>query len=375
MSRGLPPAGRLATLPCPVGKGRCRYAGSTLFALRAKALQSGAPDHGVSRERAGFSERFAHQGNLPARRGTGERAAPRRGRRYTPSRGQNAPSPGKTFRIILPPQTRRSTRHASLPAFRGEPPDACLQLSAPVYSQPAPFTTCLRRLRRILRPLRRIPRPLQRIPRRLPAHPTPFAAYSALFTAYSAPFTAFPHLLRPLHACLRPIRAFNSHPVPFYGFPTPFTTTPTPVYDLTARFTTTPRRALYGPYCAFYDLSASFAAHLCLLWPSRACLRLFCTFYSPSAPAKGSFPPFPLPAHPPGPSRRENGGLCPHPLKGPTLENPFLENDLHCIRLPVPQNAAGGRPLLLGRPPCVRSVAGIETKRSTQAPYSWGLGA
>ena len=36
------------------GKGRCRCAGSTLFALRAKALQSGAPDHGVSRKEARF---------------------------------------------------------------------------------------------------------------------------------------------------------------------------------------------------------------------------------------------------------------------------------------------------------------------------------
>ena len=213
----------------PVGKGRCRYAGSTLFALRAKALQSGAPDHGVSRERAGFSERFAHQGTLPARRGTRERAAPRRGRRYTPSRGQNAPSPGKTFHIILPPQTRRSTRHASLPAFRGEPPDACLQLSAPVYSQPAPFTTCLRRLRRIPRPLRRIPRPLQRIPRRLRriprrlrriprslqriprrlrlshtfcGHSMPVYGLFAPLTAIPCLFTAFPRLLRPPHACL-----------------------------------------------------------------------------------------------------------------------------------------------------------------------------
>ena len=37
-------AASLRPLPCPAGKGRCRCARSTLFALRAKALQSGAPD-------------------------------------------------------------------------------------------------------------------------------------------------------------------------------------------------------------------------------------------------------------------------------------------------------------------------------------------
>ena len=210
----------------PVGKGRCRCAGSTLFALRAKALQSGAPDHGVSRERAGFSERFAHQGTLPARRGTGERAAPRRGRRYTPSRGQNAPfsrqnlphhptaANAALYKARLIARVSRRTSRCVPPAFRAclQPTRAFYDLSAPFAAHPAPLTAH--------------PAPFTAHPAPFTAHPTPFAAYSALFTAYSAPFTAFPHLLRPLHACLRPIRAFNSHPVPFYGFPTPFTTTP-----------------------------------------------------------------------------------------------------------------------------------------------------
>ena len=227
----------------PVGKGRCRCAGSTLFALRAKALQSGAPDHGVSRERAGFSERFAHQGTLPARRRTGERAAPRRGRRYTPSRRQNAPfsrqnlphhptaANAALYKARLIARVSRRTSRCVPPAFRTclQPTRAFYDLSAPFTAHPAPFT----------------------------AHPTPFAAYSALFTAYSAPFTAFPHLLRPLHACLRPIRAFNSHPVPFYGFPTPFTTRPpraAPFTAPTAPFTTCPH--LLRPICAFYGLPA-----------------------------------------------------------------------------------------------------------------------
>ena len=75
------------------GKGRCKCARSTLFALRAKALQSGAPDFGRV---AGESNL---RGGLPIReisrrageRGTGRWASPRRGWRYTPSRGRNAP--------------------------------------------------------------------------------------------------------------------------------------------------------------------------------------------------------------------------------------------------------------------------------------------
>ena len=42
---------------------------------------------------------------------------------------------------------------------------------------------------------------------------------------------------------------------------------------------------------------------------------------------------------------------------------------------PASPNAAGRRPLRVGRPPCMRFAAGTETKRSTQAPCSWGLGA
>ena len=44
-------------------------------------------------------------------------------------------------------------------------------------------------------------------------------------------------------------------------------------------------------------------------------------------------------------------------------------------RRPVPQNAAGGKPLLVGLPPSTSITAPFGTKRSTQAPYSWGLGA
>ena len=136
----------------PVGKGRCRCAYSTLFALRAKALQSGAPDFGVSREKSRVSERFAHQGTFPARRGTGERTSPRKGRSFsrTPStpRSHNEPllarngdtrhltvktrpSSHKTFHIY--PSMANAARYKPrliAPAFRGEHP-ACLQPHLP----------------------------------------------------------------------------------------------------------------------------------------------------------------------------------------------------------------------------------------------------
>ena len=42
---------------------------------------------------------------------------------------------------------------------------------------------------------------------------------------------------------------------------------------------------------------------------------------------------------------------------------------------PVSPNAAGGKPLLVGLPPSTPTTTPFGTKRSTQAPYSWGLGA
>ena len=116
------------------------------------------------------------------------------------------------------------------------------------------------------------------------------------------PRPAFHTCLRPIHACLRPIRACL-RPIPRL-----FTTHPAPVYD--------PSRASYGfptPVCGH---SAPFT-------PSRA--------------RKSQLPTLPATASSPRPSRRENGGLCPHRApRGQPLENPFLENDLHCIRLPRP---------------------------------------
>ena len=58
-----------------------------------------------------------------------------------------------------------------------------------------------------------------------------------------------------------------------------------------------------------------------------------------------------------------------------SLENPFLGTATISPSAPVPQNAAGGRPLLVGLPPSTPSTAPFGTKQSAQAPYSWGLGA
>ena len=59
-----------------------------------------------------------------------------------------------------------------------------------------------------------------------------------------------------------------------------------------------------------------------------------------------------------------------------SLGNPFWGNGNHFPpSAPVPQNAAGGKPLRVGLPPSVRTFAPFGTKRSAQAPYSWGLGA
>ena len=58
-----------------------------------------------------------------------------------------------------------------------------------------------------------------------------------------------------------------------------------------------------------------------------------------------------------------------HPLR-----IPFWGNGSRFPAAPVP-NAAGGKPLRVGLPPSTPTTAPSGTKRSAQAPYSWGLGA
>ena len=142
-----------------VGKGRCRCAYSTLFALRAKALQSGAPDHGVSREKTGFrnvspikglSRRAGGRGNgllpamsgvFPARRNPYALTmslSPQETEIRPISQSEHPLFPAKPSTFIYPWQTRPfSSRVSSPPAFRGEHP-AHAQASIPRLFSPFP---------------------------------------------------------------------------------------------------------------------------------------------------------------------------------------------------------------------------------------------
>ena len=84
-----------------------------------------------------------------------------------------------------------------------------------------------------------------------------------------------------------------------------------------------------------------------------------------------------LPAAPPSPDHPagRSAGSARTRSRVQTLENPFLGDGNRFPRGSRLPTAAGRRPLLVGRLPCMRFAAGTETKRSTQAPYSWGLGA
>ena len=100
------------------GKGRCRCAGSTLFALRAKALQSWRAGSWRVVGKSRVSERFAHQVALSARRGTGPpRFSPQGGRRYTPSRKRDAPLSCHPFHVLRARQARCFTRHIFPPSL------------------------------------------------------------------------------------------------------------------------------------------------------------------------------------------------------------------------------------------------------------------
>ena len=88
-------------------------------------------------------------------------------------------------------------------------------------------------------------------------------------------------------------------------------------------------------------------------------------------------------SHPPNTTATQIRAPSPANTAAPRPLNRFAKNAAQRANPPPlmgqfprpPKTAAGGRPLLVGRPPCMRSAAGTETKRSTQAPCSWGLGA
>ena len=63
----------------------------------------------------------------------------------------------------------------------------------------------------------------------------------------------------------------------------------------------------------------------------------------------------------------------PAPAQGANpLRIPFWKTTSIASVSTSPKTAAGGRPLLLGRPPSTRSTAPFGTKRRTPAPCSWG---
>ena len=108
-----------------------------------------------------------------------------------------------------------------------------------------------------------------------------------------------------------------------------------------------------------------FAANIRRMHPTPASLARKIPTFCPSRPRL-------LPQSLPQGERR----ALPAPAQGSRpLRIPFGGTGVRFPASPVPQNAAGGRPLLVGRPPCMRSAAEQETKRSAQAPCSWGLGA
>ena len=117
-SRGLPPAVRWATLPCPGGQGT----------LQVCVFDAVCPaGKGATERRAGswrvvgksrVSERFAHQVALSARRGTGPpRVSLQGGRRYTPSRKRDASLSCHPFHVLRARQARCFTRHIFPPSL------------------------------------------------------------------------------------------------------------------------------------------------------------------------------------------------------------------------------------------------------------------
>ena len=100
----------------------------------------------------------------------------------------------------------------------------------------------------------------------------------------------------------------------------------------------------------------------------------FRAFSNPFAPVKDHLFALPrrlIPRHPAG----RTAGSARTCSRVQTLENPFGGSRPHLPVSPSPKNRRRRTAPARGRPPCMRSAAGTETKRSTQAPCSWGLGA
>ena len=88
--------------------------------------------------------------------------------------------------------------------------------------------------------------------------------------------------------------------------------------------------------------------------------------------AKTVLQPRPRPPYSPAIPRGERRAL-PAPAQGTSpLGIPFWGAAVIFPVTPVPQNAAGGKPLLVGLPPSAPSTAPTGTKRRTPTPCSWG---
>ena len=277
----------------PVGKGRCRCAYSTLFALRAKALQSGAPDFGVSREKSRVSERFAHHGTFLARRGTGKRTSPRKGRSFSrtpsPLRSPNEPLPtrnGDTRHLTV------KTRPSSRKTFHIYPSVANAARNKP----------------RLI---------ASRISRRTSgARPSPAFHARKRPSLRPSRHRLIPQTIPPGERRALPAPAQGSKPlrIPFWGAAAVSPQPPSPK---------TPQAA--GP-CSW------------------ACRSLF-----------------------PPPPHLERNEARPPPARGAGVRR-IRANGTGCRH----RRPAGGKSLLVDLPPCTRSAAEAETKRSKSAPCSWG---
>ena len=107
---------------------------------------------------------------------------------------------------------------------------------------------------------------------------------------------------------------------------------------------------------------------------------------SPKAPKARKLPPPQIHLKPPSPKFRSPKLQTPQRPNREAYQRPRSLRTSHFQHSPNPRRprpkrrlpsptAAGGRPLRVGLPPSTRTFTPFGTKRSAQAPCSWGLGA
>ena len=117
-SRGLPPAVRWATLPCPGGQGTLQVCVFDAVCPAGKgATERRAGSWRVAGKKQGFGT-FRPSRAFLARRGTGPpRVSLQGGRRYTPSRKRDASLSCHPFHVLRARQARCFTRHIFPPSL------------------------------------------------------------------------------------------------------------------------------------------------------------------------------------------------------------------------------------------------------------------